>query len=452
MNAALVRRVLLPLHELALGRATFRYLRELEVSQWWPAQRLRELQREKLRRLLTHAWRTCPFHRRRLDQAGIDPAGATLESLAGLPTMTKADIRRYGEQMIDPTAPGGLHRLTTGGSTGHPLSFVVDRRRQAADQAARARTRRWFGIEVGEREAYLWGSPVELSRQDRLKTVRDALTNHRLFSAFCLTPAIMSRYLDQLRAFDPVHLFGYPSSLARLARHAARTGVRLKNPSLRAVFASGEVFDPADRAIIEEQAGTPVADGYGSREGGFVAHQCPAGAYHQTMESVIVELLDAEGRPAAAGQPGEITLTHLDAYGMPFIRYRTGDMARASRGVCPCGRGLELLEGIEGRRTDMLRTSGGGYAHALSVIYVLRDEPGVTEFKVIQRPNLDLEVRIVPGAGWNEGAGRRIAAGLRRRIGDSIDVRLQLVDRIPPEASGKHRHVISEADQAGSGW
>ncbi len=451
MNPALVRHVLLPLHELALGRTTFRDLRKLEVSQWWPAERLRELQGEKLRRLLTHAWQKCPFHRQRLDQAGIDPAAATLESLAGLPTMTKADIRRHGEEMIDPAVPGGLHRLTTGGSTGSPLSFVVDRRRQAADQAARARSRRWFGIDVGEREAYLWGSPVELARQDRLKALRDTLTNHRLFSAFCLTPQIMSSYLVQLQEFDPVHLFGYPSSLARLARHAARTGVRLRNPSLRAVFASGEVFDPADRAVIEEQAGTPVADGYGSREGGFVAHQCPAGGYHQTMESLIVELLDAEGRPVAEGQPGEITLTHLDAYGMPFIRYRTGDLARASRGVCPCGRGLELLEGIEGRRTDMLRTAAGGHAHALSVIYVLRDEPGVTEFKVIQRPNLDLEVQIVPGAEWNEEAGRRIAAGLRRRIGDSIEVWLQLVDRIPPEASGKHRHVISEADRVGCG-
>lgn len=448
MNPLIVRHVLLPLHELALGRGTFRYLRQIERSQWWSTERLRELQTRKLRRLLRHAWTRCSFHRKRLDGAGLDPEQATLDSLVCLPTVTKADIRRYTEQMVDPAVSGGLHPLTTGGSTGSPLSFVVDRRRQAADQAARARTRRWFGIDVGEREAYVWGSPVELAAQDRLKSIRDAITNHRLFNAFRLTPTVMSAYLEGLRQFDPVHLFGYPSSLARLARHAVETGGRLQNRSLRAVFASGEVFDPADRAIIEEQVRVPVADGYGSREGGFVAHQCPAGAYHQTMESLIVELLDAESRPAPEGAPGEITLTHLDAYGMPFIRYRTGDMARASRRLCPCGRGLELLERIEGRRTDMLRTAGGGYAHALSVIYVLRDEPAVTEFKVVQRPNLNLDVKIVPGNGWNAEVGRRIVNGLRRRIGESIEVSLVLVEQIPPEASGKHRHVVSQADPA----
>jgi phenylacetate-CoA ligase len=212
------------------------------------------------------------------------------------------------------------------------------------------------------------------------------------------------------------------------------------------VFVTGEKFSPADRAVIEEHVTVPVADGYGSREGGFVAHQCPAGAYHVTMESLIVELLDANGRAVARGEPGEVTLTHLDAYGMPFIRYRTADIARRSDRPCACGRGLESLEIIEGRRTDMLRRSDGGFAHALSVIYVLRDEPTVREFKIIQRPNLDLEVLIVPRGDLGEAGRRRIAELLRRQIGGAIGVEIALVDEIAPESSGKHRCVVSEAE------
>lgn len=432
------------MHERLVGRGTFPYLRELEQTQWWPAERLRELQQDKLRRLFRHAFDKCPFYRQRINQAGLDPDSLALEQLPRLPTLQKAEIAEHHTAMIDPTVSGGLHRFTTGGSTGVPLAFEMDRARQAADQAARARSRRWFGIDVGEREAYLWGSPVEQSAQDRVKRVRDALTNHRLFNAFRMTPREMSRYLDELHGFDPVHLFGYPSSIARLVRHAAEVGGCVRNRSLRAVFVTGELFLKSDRAVIEEFFGLPVADGYGSREGGFIAHQCPAGSYHVTMESLIVELLDVAGRPAAPGEQGEITVTHLDAYGMPFIRYRTGDLARRSTKACSCGRVLESLERIEGRRTDMLRTAAGGYAHALSVIYVLRDEPAVREFKVVQRANLDLDVFIVARGRFDAADARRVQTCLKRQIGERIDVRIHLVGEVRPDPSGKHRHVVSE--------
>ena len=445
MLPTVVKHVLLPLHELALRRGTLRYLRELEQSQWWALDRLHDLQVAKLRRLLVHAHAQCPFYRARLDAAGVDPTTVTLDALASLPTLSKADILEHATDLADPTVPGGLYHCTTGGSTGTPLAFKIDRRRQAADQAARARTRRWFGIDLGERELYVWGSPVELAAQDRLKAVRDALTNHRLLNAFRMTPSAMSTYLDEIARFDPVHIFGYPSSIARLVRHAVAGGRSIQARSLRAVFATGELFQPADRATIEEHGAVPVADGYGSREGGFVAHECPERAYHVTMESLIVELLDAVGRPVPDGQPGEITLTHLDAFGMPFVRYRTGDIARRTGQACSCGRGLELLQIIEGRRTDMLRTAADGFAHALSVIYVLRDEPAVREFKITQQPNLDLDVQIVPRAPLDAARQTHIAEQLKRRIGPDIDVRIDLKDEIPPDPSGKHRCVVSLA-------
>ncbi len=445
MRPGVVRRLILPLHERILRRGTLRELGELEQSQWWTLDRLHDLQTHKLRALLQHAYDHCPFYRKRIDDAGLDPGRVTTESLRCLPTLSKETIAENRNAMVDAGVPGGLHAYTTGGSTGAPLSFLVDRRRQAADQAARARTRRWFGIDLGERELYLWGSPVEHSTQDRLKTLRDHLTNHRLLNAFQMTPLAMTRYLNEIARFDPVHVFGYPSSLARLFRHARSIGWNPPQASLRTVFVTGEVFHPSDRAVIEEAVSVPVADGYGSREAGFIAHQCPSGAYHVTMESVIVELLDDGGSPVGNGRAGEITITHLDAFGMPFIRYRTGDMACRIVEPCGCGRRLERLGRIKGRRTDMLQTTNGGYAHALSVIYVLRDEPAVGQFKVVQRRNLDLDVSIVPRGELERTRQNRIRAALSRQIGGGIEVHLSLVDRIPPDPSGKHRYVVSEA-------
>ena len=417
----------------------------LDQTQWWSRDRLRALQQQKLRHLLKHASSSCPFYRRRIEQSHLDPGRVDLEALRDLPPLTKADIRAHSEEMTDWLSKERLYPCTTGGSTGDPLIFLIDRSRQAADQAARVRSRRWFNIDIGQRELYLWGAPVELARQDRMKRFRDRLTNHRLLNAFKMTPAGMSLYLKQIRRFDPVHIFGYPSSLARLVRHGLDCGRSLQTPSLRAVFTTGEVFLPSDRAVIEESVSVPVVDGYGSREGGFIAHQCPQGRYHVTMESLILELLDSEGRPVTGDRPGEVTVTHLDAFGMPFIRYRTGDMARWGVSQCPCGRGLETLDIVEGRKTDMLRTADGGFAHALSVIYVLREEPAIRQFKVEQASNLDLDVTVVADDAFDAHRQRQIIHLLRKQIGQRIEVRLHRAREIQPDPSGKHRHVVSSS-------
>jgi phenylacetate-CoA ligase len=445
MHPFAVRHFIYPLHERVLRRNTFSQLASLESSQWWPIQRLRELQGQKLQAVLGHAFERCAFYRRRFTEAGIDPATVGLESLAKLPTISKQDIRENLDAMIDASVAGGLHRFTTGGSTGEPLVFMMDRARQAADQAARARSRRWFEIDLGERELYLWGSPVELKAQDRIKSLRDRLTNHRLLSAFEMTPRNMSRYLDEIARFDPVHIFGYPSSIARLCRHAGSAGRRIGNPSLKAVFVTGEVFSSADRAVIEEAVTVPVADGYGSREGGFVAHQCTAGAYHVTMESLIVELLGDDGREVSDGSTGEIVLTHLDWYGMPLIRYRTGDMARRGTGACSCRRALTTLDRIEGRKTDMLLRHDGAHVHALGVIYVLRDAPGVREFKIVQQVDLSLDVMIAADGRFNDTVSERARSLLAKQMGPGVDVRINRVETPGQDPSGKHRHVTSLA-------
>jgi phenylacetate-CoA ligase len=446
MHPLVVKHLLLPVHERLLGRPMPAYLRELEESQWWSPAQLRELQQTKLRRLLRHAWDKCVFYRDRIQQAGLSPDSITLDELARLPTTTKTDIRANTATMIDPTVRGGLHAYNTGGSSGDPLIFQIDRTRQAADQAARARSRRWFGIDVGQRELYLWGSPIELAAQDRLKRFRDHLTNHKLLNAFRMSPRRMSDYIDRIQRFDPVHVFGYPSSLALLARHARQSGRTLRTPSLQAVFTTGELCLDHDRKLIEREIGVPVADGYGSREAGFIAHQCPHGTYHVTMESVVTELLDERGRPVVGDEPGEVTVTHLDAFGMPFIRYQTGDLARWASHACPCGRGLQAIRDIQGRKTDMLRTADGGVAHALSVIYVLRDEPAIRQFKVVQRPDLGLDVTVIADAAFDPPRQEKVRRMLQRRIGRGVAVRLILVDQIVPDPSGKHRYVVSQAD------
>ncbi len=270
-------------------------------------------------------------------QRGLFP----LSDLSRLPTMNKRDARDNVEQLVWREVPGGVFKYTTGGSSGEPLIFYFGRARQAADAAGRLRARRWWGVEPGEREVYLWGAPVELSKTDRIKTLRDRLVNQLLLNAFEMSPERMDDYLAAIQAWNPKAIYGYASSLALLAAHAESRGSRLKLPALRVVCATGEPLFPHQRELIERVFGAPVSVEYGARDAGLMALQSPDGSLLQMSETHLIEVLDDAGNPV---EEGEAVITSLVSEAQPFIRYRTGDVVRRSGRSDPGGRGLDVLD------------------------------------------------------------------------------------------------------------
>ena len=445
MRAFVARHLTFPLHERLVGRRTRRYLRELEESQWASPDSLRELQRAKLRNLLRHADRNTGFYRRRFREAGIDVhSDNPFAAFARLPLLDKDEIRASIDDMVWHDSPDGVYPSNTGGSGGEPLSFFLDRRRQAYDQAARIRTHRWFNVDIGDRELFLWGSPIELTQVDLLKRVRDALFNHRLLNAFKMSPQRMDEYLDILERYRPAGLFGYPSSLTLLADHARSRGRTVVPRSLRAVFVTGEVCYPHHRETLRSFYGVPVADCYGSRDAGFIAHECPLGSMHLTAENVIVEIFD-QGRAVPVGEAGEIVVTHLDAYAMPFIRYRTGDIGRLKAGRCACGRGLPLMDVVQGRATDFLYLPDGNIKHALSIIYPLRALSGVRQFRVTQHQDYTVTVEVVGDDRRERITRETVAREVRPVLGEDVGLRVRIVDQIASADSGKFQYVVSQA-------
>ncbi len=430
--------------EAAMRRPTFALLAELERSQWLSRDALHACQTRRLNALLQGALAHSPWHAARLQAAGMAGAvheGAlTLADLARLPTMDKRDARDNVEQLVWRDVPGGVFPYTTGGSSGEPLIFHFGRERQAADAAGRLRARRWWGVEPGEREVYLWGAPVELNRTDRIKTLRDRLVNQLLLNAFAMSPARMDEYLDAIGRWNPHAIYGYASSLALLAAHAEARGSRPRLPALRVVSSTGEPLFPHQRELIERVFGVPVSVEYGARDAGLMALESPDGVLLQMSETHLIEVLDDAGNPA---EEGEAVITSLVSAAQPFIRYRTGDVVRRSGRADPGGRGLDVLDAVVGRQTDFIVAADGRIMHALALIYVLRAVPGVHQFKLIQHAVERLEVQVVPDARWNEAAGAAVVGGLRARLGQGVAVDLMLLDAIAPEASGKHRYVVS---------
>jgi phenylacetate-CoA ligase len=439
---------LFPLHERLKRHDSVAVRRRLEDSQWWPAERIAEAQFVRLRTFLGEVGRRVPYYRALFAAHRFDPAAMrSVSDLQALPFLTKADIRANVEALKS-EGHGPLTRYNTGGSSGEPLIFYMDRHRKSHDVAAKWRATRWWDVDIGDRELVVWGSPVELGAQDRVRRLRDAVMRSQLLPAFEMSPANLDRFVDTIRRTRPAMLFGYPSSLALIAGHARARGVRLDDVGVRVVFVTSERLYPEQRGAISNAFGCPVANGYGARDAGFIAHECPRGSLHLSAEDIVVETVGADGRSMPAGQPGEIVVTHLATPGFPFVRYRTGDVGVLSDRPCACGRGLPVLAEVQGRTTDFVVARDGTVMHGLALIYTVRDLPGVERFKITQASLDRTEVEVVATAAFGDEQVRRIVRDFKARLGEPVDIVVRRVSEIPQEKSGKYRYVVSRVAAA----
>lgn len=440
--------MLFPLQERIKGHDSVKRLHELEKSQWWDRAELNQHRLAKLRELLEYAETHVPYYRELFRNAGFSANQLqSLADLAQLPCLTKAAIKGNTEKLRSDVA-GPLQRYNTGGSSGEPLVFFMGKDRVSHDVAAKWRATRWWNVDIGDPEIVVWGSPIEIGRQDRIKALRDSVMRSKLLPAFEMSDAKLDAFVADIRAMRPAMLFGYPSALAHIAQHVKRRGGRMDDLGTKVAFVTGEKLYDHQRAQIAETFGCEVANGYGGRDAGFIAHQCPAGGMHMSAEDIIVETLDSDGKTAPAGQPGEIVVTHLATKEFPFIRYRTGDIAVLDEGACACGRGLPMLREIQGRTTDFVVAQDGTVMHGLALIYVLRDLPEVASFKIIQESRERLRVQVVPIKTLTSALQTQIQRGLKARLGESVDIIVDAVTEIAPEKSGKYRYVISHVAAA----
>ncbi len=435
--------LLFPLHEHLKGHDSVAMRRRLELSQWHSPDQIAAEQIERLRAFLTDVEQHVPYYRDQFRRLGFDPRELrSIDALQALPLLTKQDIRAHTDA-LKADDHGPLTRYNTGGSSGEPLIFYIGKPRKSHDVAAKWRATRWWDVDIGDPELVVWGSPIELGAQDRIRRLRDTLMRSTLLPAFEMSPDRLDGFVAAIRRQRPRMLFGYPSALSHIARHAQARGVPLDDLGIRVAFVTSERLYDDQRATIARVFNCRVANGYGGRDAGFIAHECPAGGMHITAEDIVVELVAAQGRPVPDGMPGEIVVTHMATRDFPFIRYRTGDVAVRDASPCACGRGLPLLKAIQGRSTDFVVAADGTVMHGLALIYILRDLPGVDAFKIVQESRQRTTVSVVAHPALDDDSMQRIVHGFRQRLGPSVEVDVRCVAEIPPEKSGKFRYVVS---------
>ena len=171
--------------------------------------------------------------------------------------------------------------------------------------------------------------------------------------------------------------------------------------------------------------------------------------YHINTESVVLEIIDANGRKAQSGERGKIVCTGLIANTMPFIRYCIGDVGALDDQLCPCGRGLPILSRLEGRADDFFILRDGTEIAPTMILSYLKRIQGIQQFKIIQQDVTQVEAEIVPNEKWTVKTVETLRDMLEQITHHNASIKISIVNDISQDSSRKLRSIVSKVERSG---
>ena len=442
----------IPIAEKVTGLPVRRYLYDLLKTQWLKPNEIREIQNKKLVALIKHAYETVPFYKKIMDDRGLKPMDIqTVDDLWKFPILTKEIIRaNYPAKIISTKFDKSqLIETSSSGSTGEPFRYVLSKDEKARKWAGLYRFWNWAGYEMGDKYVNLTLAPPRAFKSNIIwQFLENRYSGVLGLAASSLYEGNAVDFLMQIVDFKPKMLRGYASSIYYIAQIAREQGLQI---NVDTVCTTGETLFDFQRESISNFYHCKVYDGYGG-EGMEIAAQCGFGnSYHVNAESLILETVDLNGNPCDEGAEGQVVLTNLNHYSMPFIRYNIQDIAILSERQCACGMGLPVLERISGRLTDIGVTPSGKsiVVHFFTGMF-MKLAPKVTSFQVVQeKPDLFV-LNIVPGDGF-DAVKDEIVSKTQDYVGNDVKVELKILEDIPTTKGGKRRLFISKCGLKAAG-
>jgi phenylacetate-CoA ligase len=435
------RHIMHPLMAWRAGSRHLQYLRILRRAQFDPPEVIRTRQLAALQIQLRHAYSTVPYYRAAWDAAGVRPEDLkSLTDLETFPILTKADIRRHERNLISSEFDVSKLRVKrTSGSTGVPLNIYIDEPAVQWKSACTLRSDEWSGWRLGQRVAKVWGNP-----EYRHFGLRGRFRNYFFDRAVYLDTLNLdderiAEFAAAIRRHRPGLIFGHAHSLYLLACWLKKSGLMDVRPS--GIISTAMLLHNWQRIVIEQVFGCPVTNRYGCEEVSLIASECEEHrGLHLNADNVLAEV-DAS--------TGHLLVTDLINRAMPLIRYRIGDVVVPTNRLCRCGRGLPLIEGVEGREADYVLTPAGRWISGISLTENFAMlVPGTAQMQIVQESLTELRIRLVPDGEFDSESRRKIADLVQDTFGSGVEHSIELVDNIPQEPSGKYRFCISRVSHA----
>jgi phenylacetate-CoA ligase len=418
---------------------------------FWSPWKLEKYQNENLRKVVRYAYANVLFYRRKFREAGIKPEDVkTVSDLSKLPIIRRRDIRENLRDFIsrkyDMTS---LKMLRTSGSTGQPLFLYISSTENYFRKAKHLRA----NITCGQKP---WDKWVVITSPHHFGEVSKLQRTLGIYAPVSVSVfEDVKQQVSILEKIKPDILDGYSSSLYLLAKELKGCGHKGIKPKF--IIGGAELIDSSQIKLIEEVFNVPFYDQYACIEVERIAWQCPERiGYHLDADTVIIQFVDEDGEEVSLGETGEIVCTSLFNFAMPLIRYAVGDIGTPNNERCTCGRSFPLMKMVEGRKDSLIFLSDGRILSPrvfTIAISTFRFYKVIDQYRIVQRKKdlFEIFVKIKDNAVNVDVFERELVKHLRKTINipaDLADFKINFVEKIPLDKSGKFTIVISELSKS----
>lgn len=463
MYASFVKHISFPFYEWWHGSHLYKDLRKnmqsFDRSQWFAPEQLKDIQWNRLKKLLYHAYQNVPYYHEKFKALGAVPDDIrSFEDYGRFPSLTKQTLQERLEDLLASNIPRTqLVKGVTSGSSGRPTYYYQEYSSNSIRKAAGRRLSKIAGYDFGLKIFSFWrDSPLVIERDN----VRPAAAEETIPLSFLgnikrklhdrfgvenptlrvdptlLTESEMAQLYNGLKAYRPDIIISYVNALYMFAQYLDSEGLNGIRP--RSLIVSSETLHPHQRELMEKVFRCHVYNRYGLQETGMVAIECPVRqGLHLNQEILYIDYIQSTANNL------QLVVTDLINYGMPLLRYETGDTGRPLDDPCPCGRGLRRIKDIRGRVIELLPTQLGGYING-QLFATFHWIAGIKQYQVIQEKLDVFRIKIVRTPAFKEKNLVPILNTIREKFGDKTSVSIEYVESIPFTKGGKYKLVVTE--------
>ena len=416
-----------------------------QITDWYDTEEIELYQYNKLIKLLNHAYNNIPYYRRIFDEYGVHLNNIKCtKDIESIPILTKKDIINNFSDLIDkrPKIYKKTFKINTSGSTGNPLTIFKDINTKSITNSLYHRYLYNIGYRFRDKQIILWARHKSGVTGKIKNILKRYLYNIIEFNTYGINDIIIDDIIKEIMKNNDIHIIGYSSAIAYLAKYCQHYN---RSFPVKSVSMTAESIPLSDKNIIKNVFGENVYEYYGCGEVNSLAFECSSHlGLHHAFEHSVLELLDSENK---INNFGNVTITDLDNYIMPLIRYQNGDIARFSNQICPCGRKSRLIDRIEGRVYDFIKGVNGNIAHGGFFDDVLLDS-GISEkyrlkdIQIIQTKYDTLSIFYVSNNSISE-KDKNILSSLYQKFLGNMTIDYIHVDKLPIQYVEKKRFVIS---------
>ena len=428
----LLENIVLRLYGLIYSDSIAAQLNELRKIAKLSEFELSVIQSEKLNKLLKYSIENIDFYK------GHKISDNENYDIKSFPIVDKIIIRDYKKQLINNKISfSSLIKHCSSGSSGIQSEIYCTKNEQSAARATQLLWWEWAGYKIGQ-PVLQTGMAV---KRTFFKSTKDFFFRTKYLNAYNHSEKDLNKVLQWARNKN-AFLGGYASSLYVLSLFSKKS---IKVQFTGAVSWGDKLFTHYKNSI-NNIFDINVKETYGTGELVMLAAQYDLDYMYIMSNNVFLEILDDDGNEVQDGEMGNVVVTNLNAYAMPLIRYKIGDLAiKLPKNLYPEERkfGFPILQKVIGRDTDIIKTKSGKKltVHSFTGIFEYYNE--IIQFCIIQN-NLDsILINMIISDDFNDDILNSIKTKLETLSNHELKLKFQMVDYIASTPSGKPQIVIS---------